>query len=119
MVYAQGNQDIGIQIGVHVGVKVSAELVISGNIGLDQRLPCAKIIALGLAHKGLRDGRDGGFAFNSTVGINICNFCVSKPQNIDCPVAVVDIAGNLSAHDFKPGVVKADGKTAEAGKVGD
>ena len=119
MVNTKGNQDIRIQIGVHVGVKVSAKLVISGNVGLDQRLPCAQIIALGLAHKGLGDSRDGGFALDGSVGVYICNFCVSKPQNIDSPVFVVDIAGNLPAHDFESVSVKAEGETAETGKVGD
>ena len=100
-------------------MEVCPELVISGDIGLDQRLPCAQIVAFGLAHKGLCDGRDGGFALDSSVGVYICNFCVSKPQNINRPVSVIDIAGNLPTHDFETIVVKAERKTAEAGKVGD
>ena len=56
---------------------------------------------------------------HGSVGVYICNFCVSKPQNINGPVPVVDVAGNLPTHNFEPISVKAEGKTAEAGEVGD
>ena len=100
-------------------MEVCPELVISGDIGLDQSLPCAQIVALGLAHKGLGNSWDRSFALDCPVGIYICNFSIAKTKNINCPVSVIDVAGNLPTHNFEPISVKAEGKTAEAGKVGD
>ena len=119
MVYAQCDQDIRVQIGIHVSMKICTEFIIPGNIGLDQSLPGAKSIVLGLAHQSLGDRRNRRLPFNSSVGIYIGYLGVTQTQDIDGPIGIVDITGNLSTHHFETVSVKTDGKTAETRKVGD
>ena len=116
---AQGDQDVGVQIGVHMSMEIRAEFVVPGDIGFDQSMPGTQSIALGLAHQGLGDGGDGGFFLNRPVRINIGDFGISEPQNIDGPVGVVNIAGNFSPHYFELFFIKADRQAAEAGQIGD
>ena len=119
VVDAQGDQDVGIQIRVHVGVEVCAEFIVPWNICLDQCVPGTQVIIFGLAHQGLGDGRNGGLPLYGSVGINIGDFGVAQPQDIDSPVGVVDIAGNLSPYYFETVLVEADRETAEVCQVGD
>ena len=119
MVDAQRDQYIRIQIGVHVSMEIRAEFVIPGDIGLDQCLPGAQAIALGLAHQRFCDGRNGGLAFDRPVRIDIGDLGIPQAQNIDGSVGVVYIAGDFPPHHFEFLFIKADRQTAEAGQVGD
>ena len=58
MINAQGDQDIRPQVGIHMGMQVSPELVFPGNIALDDGPLDIELIVLGLTHQGLGYGRD-------------------------------------------------------------
>ena len=119
MVDPQGNQNIRIQVGVHMRMQVRAELIIPGDISLDQGLPGAQAVFFGLAHQGLGDGRYGSLAFNGPVRINICHLGVPQPEYIDRPVTVIYIAGDLPLYDLETILIEADLQAAQAGQIGD
>ena len=116
---AQRDQDVRIQVGVHVRVQVGPEFIFPGDIGLDQRLPGAQPVLPGLAHQRLGDGGNGGLALARPVRIDVGDLGVAKPQGIDGPVGSVDIAGHLSPDDLEPVFVEAQGQTAQTGQIGD
>ena len=115
----QGDQDIRVQVGVHVGVEVRSELIVPGNVGLDQGLPGPQTVVLGLAHQGLGDGRDGGLALYGPVGIDVGHLGVPQPEDVDGTVGVVDIAGDSAPDHLEAVFVEFQRKRAEAGQVGD
>ena len=119
MMNAQSNQNVRIQVGVHMRMQVRAELIIPGDIGLDQGLPGTQAVFFGLAHQGLGDGRYGGLAFNGPIRINICHLGIPQPEYIDRPVTVVYIAGDLPLYDLETIFIEADFQTAQTGQVGD
>ena len=119
MMDAQSNQNIRVQVGVHMCMQVRAELIIPGDIGLDQGLPGAQAVFFGLAHQGLGNGGYGGLTFNGPVRIDVGYLGIPQPEYINRPVTVVYIAGDLPLYDLKTVLIEADLQTAKTGQVGD
>ena len=119
MMDAQRDQQIRIQICVHMGVKIRPELAFPEDIGLHDGLPEAQPIVLRLAHERLGDGGNGGLPLDPPVRIDVRNLGVQKPEYVEHPVLAVNIAGQLPPDHLQAVRIRVQRKTAEKGQVGD
>ena len=103
---AQGDEYVCRQIGIHMGMQVTVELVFIQDIGLDDGLFEGQFIVLGLAHQGLGDGRNGSFQLYRTVRPDIGGLGIVQTEDVDPAVVGVDIAGNGSPDYFQAMVIQ-------------
>ena len=116
---SEGDEDIGLEIAVHVCMKVAAEFVVAQNVGLENCLIRVPAIVLRLTHQSFGDGRNGRFALDPSVGINIRDFCIRKTEDVDLAVFCIDVAGHFAARDRHAVFIRAQRKIAEAREVAD
>ena len=112
MEHAQRDQQIGVEVRVHVGVQVGAELVFAPYVGLDERFAHVKAVVLRLTHQRFGYRRNVCLAFDRPVGIDVRDLGVGKAQDVDLAVALVHIARHLSADDLQAVLSLAQRQTA-------
>ena len=113
------DQQIRVEVRVHMGVQVGAELVLAADIGLDERLFDVKAVVLRLAHERFGDRGDVRLALDRAVGKDVGYLGVGKPQDVDLAVAFVDVARHFSADDLQTVVTPAQRQTADPSEVRD
>ena len=96
MVNSEGNQQIGVEVCVHMGVKVGSKLALAADVGFYERFFVVEAVVLCLAHQGFGNRRDIRLSLNFAVGIDVCNLGIGKAENIYLAVALVNIAGHFS-----------------------
>ena len=115
----QCDQNIRMQIGVHVGVQVRAEFVLTPDICLDDRPLLVQPVVLGLAHQRLGNGRDLRLHLHSSVRIDVGHLGIPQPENVDQPVVAVDIARHRSPDHQKAVLSLRERQPAERRQVPD
>ena len=119
MVDAEGDEDVRIEVGVHVGVEVRPELAVTQDVGLYESLANVLPIVLGLAHQGLSDGRDVRLPLDAAVWIDVGDLRVEQAEDINHVVIAIDVAGQRAADYLEAVVVSLELQVAQGGEVGD
>ena len=113
------DQDVRVEVRIHVGVQVRAELALPEDVGLHHRLLEIKPVILGLAHEGLRDRGDRGLALDRPVRVDVGDLGVPEPENENLPILRRHIAGQGPADDLHPVLIEAEREPAHLREVGD
>ena len=116
MLDGQGDENIGAEVGIAVGVQIRGQLDLLRHIGLDQCLPKGVTVVLGLAHEGLGDGRNHGVDLDLAVGVDIGQLGAVEPQNIHPLSVTLDVTRNCAGdHGFT--VLQGGGLTADGRQI--
>ena len=95
------DQNIRMQICIHMRVQICPEFALPADVGLHKCLSDVKPVILGLAHQRLCDRRDHGLLLDPPVRIDVCHLCISQTKHIDQSSLTVKIAWNLIFNDHE------------------
>ena len=95
----QRDQDICIQIGISVGMKVRSQFYRLRYIRLDHRLTEGIFIILRLAHQRFRNRRNQRIDLDLSVRINVSQFRTIHTENVHSLAVSFDVTRNLALND--------------------
>jgi hypothetical protein len=116
---SEGDEDVGSEVAVHMGVQIGAEFVFSPNIGLEDGFLLGQMIVFRLAHERLGDGRHGCFLLDASIRPDICDLGIAQTENPESAVLAVDVGGDFALYGLHSVGIEGKRQTADRRKVPD